>query len=87
MNEIQTIPKKCTACHICEMACSYHHTRTFSRRLSSIEISKSEAVGQVEMTIHGVKDQSHRMCDFCENEDIPLCVKWCPVGAIVERRA
>ena len=87
MNKIQAIPEKCVACHICEMACSYHHTLAFSRRLSSIEISKLEATGQVEITIHGKNEQSHRACDLCEKEDIPFCVRWCPVSAILKREA
>ena len=80
--KLRTIPEKCAACDICELACSYHHAKSFSRSLSSIEIHKLESTGKVHISILEAKDPSRKACDRCEDEKIPLCVKWCPVGAI-----
>ncbi len=75
-------PEKCTACRICEMACSFHHTRLFQPAFSSIEIIKHDASGKVEMFIHEQSEGEHRGCDRCPGEGLPLCLKWCPTGAI-----
>lgn len=80
--KLRTIPEKCAACGICELACSYHHAKSFSRSLSSIEIHKLESTGKVQILILDAKDPSRKACDRCEDEKIPLCVKGCPVGAI-----
>jgi len=80
--KLRTIPEKCAACDICELACSYHHSQSFSRSLSSIEIHKIESTGKVQISILEAKDPFRKACDRCEGEEIPLCVKWCPVGAI-----
>ncbi len=82
MFKIRTLPEKCAACGICELACSYHHNKVFSRRLSSIEIYKSEAEGRVEMSIHDTESSIRKACNRCSNEAVPLCVRWCPVGAL-----
>jgi Fe-S-cluster-containing dehydrogenase component len=80
--DIITNSAKCAACHICVLACSYHHANVFSKSLSSIEIFKMEASGQVKITIHQAAGDNQTACDRCEKEALPLCIKWCPVGAI-----
>jgi Fe-S-cluster-containing hydrogenase component 2 len=35
-------PNKCTGCHLCEMACSYKHHKTFSAELSNIRVESNE---------------------------------------------
>lgn len=86
MPNLVTKPEKCGACLICELVCTYHHTRAFGRQTASIEVIKDGATGDVKMTIHESEDRGHRACDQCENETHPLCAQWCPVGAIVSKR-
>ena len=86
MIKILIIPEKCGACRICELVCSYHHTKIFGRRPSSIEIYKEPATGDVEFCIHEMDGEGHHACDLCADEPIPLCVKWCPAEAIVRKK-
>jgi Fe-S-cluster-containing dehydrogenase component len=86
MDKIILKPGKCVACCICELACSHHHAKIFGRSLSSIAIYKAESTGQVEITIHDSEKNLRKACDRCENEEMPLCVKWCPVSALVVRK-
>ena len=83
VSTLQTFPQKCAACGICELACSYHHDRSFSRVSSSIEIRKSDATGDVDIILLKDKTSSRKACDDCADEKVPLCVHWCPVGAII----
>lgn len=73
--------KDCTGCRTCEMACSYHHTKTFRPNVSSIEvISKPEQLG---FSLSFYRDSGHGRiaCDGCQGQGEPLCVKYCPVVA------
>ena len=87
MATLVTYPGRCAACHICELACSYHHAQVFSRRLSSIAIFKDDPTGKVDIDIDEAGEGQRRACDVCESEPAPLCVKWCPVDAILTKEA
>jgi len=87
MTALKTIPERCAACYICELACSFHHEGVFGRRLSSVEIRKDAPTGKVAIAIHGAGAGRRRACDACEGEPKPLCIIWCPVSAIVGRGA
>jgi len=73
-------PEVCTGCLICELACSFHHTRAYSRSHSSVKIDKSifnpERGARIGI-FHANRD-THPACDLCEGEDLPLCVHFCP---------
>lgn len=85
MTAIMTVAERCGACHLCVLACSYHHVGAFGRRFSSIRILKDEAQGEVEIAIAAVGDGGGPACDACPDEAMPLCISWCPVGALLPR--
>ena len=69
--------KDCTGCRTCEMACSYHHSRTFRPSVSSIEIiSKPKELG-FGISFYMDSDNGHLACDGCQGLEEPLCVKYC----------
>lgn len=78
--------ERCGACNLCVLACSFHHEQAFGRRSASIEIVKDEREGEVEIVIFDEARDGRRSCDGCADEDQPLCVQWCPVGALTVRR-
>jgi len=71
-------PKKCKGCLRCELACSFHRSghKFFNPELSSTTVSRNNENKKIVMQI----DET---CDFCESEDedFPLCVKYCVFGA------
>jgi len=73
-------PEACTGCLICELACSFHHTRKYSRANSSIRVEKSifYPTEGAKITIYETRKDAHPPCDSCENEESPLCVRLCP---------
>jgi Fe-S-cluster-containing hydrogenase component 2 len=79
---LRPIPERCAACSICELACTFHHTKAFGRRPSSIAVHKDHVTGEVTIAIHETEAGPRRACDLCAGERVPLCVKWCPVGAV-----
>lgn len=86
MSAIDILPEKCSACRICELACSHHHVREFGRQLSSIEILKINPIGKVAIKIYRTARDGHRGCDRCVREERPQCVAWCPTQALVTRQ-
>ncbi len=76
------LPDRCTACRICEMACSFHHEGLYRPAVSSIEIRKQADQGRVEILIHNQGGGLRLGCDGCSGESLPQCIKWCPVEAI-----
>jgi len=71
----QIFSELCTGCRSCEVACSFHHTRGFSPARSSIKVNRDHNTGDIWITL----DAS---CDHCDNEEEPLCVKFCARGAL-----
>jgi len=67
--------ESCYGCKMCELACSFHHTGTFSLVHSSLKITRSNDETRITLTLED-------SCDFCGNEKIPLCVKYCEYGAL-----
>lgn len=82
MARVQPHHERCTACNLCVLACSFHHEGSFGRRSTSISILKDEDEGRVDIVIHGEDTSEHLACDECRNEHRPLCVDWCPTGAL-----
>ena len=70
----------CTGCLICELTCSFHHTREFSRTHSSIKVKKSIFDGEkgAEIIIYSEDNGFVSVCDSCKGEDSPLCIRLCP---------
>jgi Fe-S-cluster-containing dehydrogenase component len=66
--------KSCVGCSICEMACSFHHTRNFLPDNSSVRIYCDNQ--------GGLNFVFFPTCDLCVNESTPLCVEFCPPRAI-----
>lgn len=67
---------KCTGCKSCEIACSFHFSKVFSPQISAIRIWRSNVSGDIEMSLHS-------NCDLCNNEEEPLCVKYCAPKALI----
>ena len=64
---------KCIGCCTCELVCSYHHKKCFNPIFSSIRVNFKD---NFDIDINILET-----CD-CNNKEIPLCVKFCPVNAI-----
>ena len=73
-------PQACTGCLICEMACSFHHIRGFSRNYSSVKVIKSifEPDKVARITISYDKSNGNPICDLCVNENFLFCIRFCP---------
>lgn len=67
--------KNCYGCKMCQLACSFHKTGTFSLAHSCLNINRSDEETRITLTLED-------SCDFCENEMGPLCVKYCLYGAL-----
>jgi Fe-S-cluster-containing hydrogenase component 2 len=71
-------PKKCKGCLRCELACSFHKSghKLFNPALSSTRVLRNNDNKEITIII----DET---CDLCQNEDedIPLCIKYCTFGA------
>ena len=75
--------EKCTGCRICELACSYHFGRCFSRKSNSLRVKRNEEKGEFVPVIYQESIGKRKACDLCDREEQePFCVKNCPVGAI-----
>lgn len=72
-------PDVCHGCRWCELMCSFHHSRAFSPRSSSIEVVKDNATGTVQWSVR-------ESCDMCIDEDRLFCVTYCPYGALRRSR-
>ena len=83
LNGIKNFSDLCTGCRSCEIACSFHHNKTFSRNNSSIRIKRNERKGEFEIIINYGKIEELLICDMCADEETPLCVKFCAPKAIV----
>lgn len=77
--EISVNKGKCTGCLSCELACSFHHTKEFSLENASIRICFDSEGG---LGINVLPT-----CDMCIKEKVPLCMEFCPSGAIKLIRA
>jgi len=74
--------QRCTGCHACEIACTFHHYGYFSRRKSSIEVQYDAVTGKAEIQRYQHTEGEHPGCDYCRGESEFWCVKYCAHGAI-----
>lgn len=65
----------CTGCRSCELACSYHFERAFCPENSAIKVMRNNDTGDIDLLINS-------RCDLCEEEEVPLCVKYCASEAL-----
>lgn len=81
-------PESCTGCLICELACSFHHIREYSRSHSSIKVSKSIFDGErgAEIVINSANSGFFRTCDLCNGEESLLCIRFCPENVFAIQR-
>ncbi len=69
--------RSCGGCRTCEIACSFHHGEEFNPAISSIRIlDKVNEPGFIVVLVEE-NDGGSRACDFCRNEEVPLCVQYC----------
>lgn len=83
MTELIIRSEVCSGCRACEMACSFHHTSTFGRENSSIQVNRNEREGKFEIVLHESDGGERPACDGCVEEEEPACVKFCPINAIM----
>jgi carbon-monoxide dehydrogenase iron sulfur subunit len=72
--KISIDPQKCKGCLYCELACSFHHANEFLPDKSSIKIGFDND--------YGLSVAILNTCDLCSEEEIPLCMEFCPVKAV-----
>lgn len=77
--------EKCVGCRTCEIACSYHHQKIFSRKIASIEVLRQEKEGKVSIVLYRQAEDGHRACD-CDKGD-EFCLKYCQEIARDELKA
>ena len=77
LNILTIHPQNCVACKTCEIACSYHHKRSFGPSIASIEIRKGQRDPSFAVSFYGCNHGNHLPCDGCQKEDEPWCVKYC----------
>ena len=65
----------CIGCRTCEMACSFHHTKTFGPGNASIRVCRDDGAGTVEVSLLTT-------CDGCPEEEVPFCVRFCSSGCL-----
>lgn len=77
-------PERCSGCRMCEVLCSFHHTRAFGRKRSSILVKREERKGEfrIVVTHENVGKNGPPSCNFCIDEEEALCVKFCSTGAL-----
>ena len=75
--------EKCTGCMSCELACSFHHRKIFKPSVASIEVGIDEKERKIFITIYNRESERHIACDNCIGEEIPLCVRFCSIGALI----
>ena len=77
-------PDVCTGCLICEMACSFHHIRKYSRVHSSIRVNKSVFNPEkgAQIAIFCNEQDGNPICDLCDEEDSPFCIRFCPENVL-----
>ncbi len=74
---IKIIPEQCSGCQACVLACSYHFSQKFGlTNNSSIQIFRNNKNGEISITY------KRTSCDMCPEEEIPLCMQFCPLDAI-----
>lgn len=69
--------RSCGGCRTCEIACSFHHGEEFNPAISSIEILDKVNEPGFFVVLVEENDGQNLACDFCKNEEIPLCVQYC----------
>ena len=86
MLKLEVNVEKCTGCRACEIACSYHHGKTFNPRLASLHVHRVEKEGEISIILYKdltKKEREKRFpCDGCVEEPEPLCIKYCIPGAL-----
>jgi len=68
----------CAGCRTCEIACSFHHTKSFDPISSSIQVKLDKTTGAMSITLHST-------CDGCSKEEEPLCSVFCPRGVFASK--
>lgn len=75
MAAISRNQRACYGCRIRELMCSFHKLGAFSPGGGAIQVKKDNSSGRVEWSLSA-------MCDLCEGEATPLCVKYCSYTAL-----
>lgn len=75
---------KCGGCRTCELACSYHHEKSFNPSKSSLRVlDKDDNKGYI-VEIYEKDTGGAHACDGCEGLEIPLCMDVCKEKEILK---
>ena len=66
----------CTGCRTCEIACSFHHNKSFDPARSSIQVELDKDTGNISINFDST-------CDGCSNEEELMCSLFCPRGVFI----
>jgi len=77
--------ENCTGCRSCEIACAYHHRKIFSRKITSIEVRRTEGEGEFGIVLYRQPENGHIACDCADGDE--FCLKYCPEVACDELRS
>ena len=67
----------CVGCRSCELACSYHHKKTFNPNTSSIRVIDRPKTLVFALSLCSKNENGRISCDNCEGLDECYCVKYC----------
>ena len=68
---------ECGGCRTCELACSFHHTQTFTPSISSLKVLDKEEGPGYRVSLVAEKKGERMACDGCKDLDVPPCVEYC----------
>ena len=71
---------ECGGCRTCELACSFRLIGGFNNKNSCIKIVENKNKGGFLVNFLENKDNFPFECDYCSNEEEPLCVQYCTEG-------
>jgi len=71
MSDVAVDEARCVGCRLCELACSFGRTGAFDPEAAAIRVTFRDD-GRLSVTVDDT-------CSACRD---PLCVEFCPVGAL-----
>lgn len=74
--------EKCVGCRSCEIACSYHFKKNFSRKNTAIKVLRWESEGEFGIVLYRQAEDGHMACEGCN-----FCLEYCPEVARDELKA
>ena len=77
--------ESCGGCRTCEMACLFKHKKEFVPSLSSIKVLDRKNGKGYMIALSERNSTQNIPCDFCTEDEIPLCVQYCEKSEDLKR--